>query len=160
MTIKKAIKEINYRDFLHLKADTILGKLAVGLVRNFDTYSFPLLLTYGRTRVIEKDGHLTLGLPKGLFEVLKWLDRDSILKCEEMIQMITSQVKGGDDFKRTFITFFMLIYMYYLNYVVVALSILDFEGWINNKIKSKEDMNSKSNLATVILRISWIRIRP
>jgi len=29
-----------------------------------------------------------------------------------MIQMIESQVKGGDDFKRTFITFFMSIYMF------------------------------------------------
>ncbi|KAJ8430588.1 hypothetical protein Cgig2_001015 [Carnegiea gigantea] len=52
----------------------ISGKLAVWLVRNFDTCSCSLPLTHGRLRVTEHDVHMTLALPKGPLE-LCYLDR-------------------------------------------------------------------------------------
>jgi len=49
----EAVKEIGFRDFLHLQADINLGKLALWLVRNFNTCSCSLPLAHGRVRVIE-----------------------------------------------------------------------------------------------------------
>ncbi|KAJ8433421.1 hypothetical protein Cgig2_024757 [Carnegiea gigantea] len=85
-------------------------KLALWLVCNFGTCSYSLPLTHGRMRVTEHDVHITLGLPKGALEVVKpnyesiWLERDSIRKCGEVIEMIRGQVDGGEDFKRNFVT--------------------------------------------------------
>ncbi|KAJ8424216.1 hypothetical protein Cgig2_033100 [Carnegiea gigantea] len=62
---KEAIKEIGFRGFLHLQDDMISGKLALWLVRNFDTCSCSLPLAYGRISVTEHDVHVMLGLPKG-----------------------------------------------------------------------------------------------
>jgi len=38
---KQAIKENDFGSLLHLQVDTIPGRLAVWLVRNFDTCSYP-----------------------------------------------------------------------------------------------------------------------
>ncbi|KAJ8444074.1 hypothetical protein Cgig2_030931 [Carnegiea gigantea] len=66
---KEAVKEIGFGGLLHLQLDMIPGKLAVWLVRNFDTCSCSLPLTHGRFRVTEHDVYMTLALPKGPFEV-------------------------------------------------------------------------------------------
>ena len=56
---------------MHLPANMILGKLVLWLVRNFDTYSCSVPFAHGGMRVTEHDVHMTLGLPKGLLEVVK-----------------------------------------------------------------------------------------
>ncbi|KAJ8421372.1 hypothetical protein Cgig2_025255 [Carnegiea gigantea] len=71
---KEVVKEIGFGGFLHLQLDMIPGKLAVWLVRNFDTCSYSLPLTHGRFKVTEHDVYMTLALPKGPFE-LCYLDR-------------------------------------------------------------------------------------
>ncbi|KAJ8419830.1 hypothetical protein Cgig2_019353 [Carnegiea gigantea] len=109
---KEAVKEIGFGGFLHFQLDMILEKLAVWLVRNFDTCSCSVPLTHGRFRVTEHDVYITLALPKGPFEVTEaksetnsstefktllkrwkeqWPDRDSVPKSEEMVDMICSQ---------------------------------------------------------------------
>ncbi|KAJ8421748.1 hypothetical protein Cgig2_028803 [Carnegiea gigantea] len=62
---KEAVKEIGFGGFLYLQVDMISGKLAVWLVRNFDTCSCSLPLTHGRLRITEHDVYMTLALPKG-----------------------------------------------------------------------------------------------
>ncbi|KAJ8423982.1 hypothetical protein Cgig2_030083 [Carnegiea gigantea] len=110
---KEAVKEIGFGCFLHLQLDMIPGKLAVWLVRDFDTCSCSLPLTHGRFRVTEHDVYMTLALPKGPFEVTEaksetnssaefktllkrwkeqWPDRDSVPKSGEMVNMICSQL--------------------------------------------------------------------
>ena len=66
---KEVVKEIGFGGFLYLQVDMIPGKLAVWLVRNFDTCSCSLPLTYGSLRVTEHDVYMTLALPRGPFEV-------------------------------------------------------------------------------------------
>ncbi|KAJ8421428.1 hypothetical protein Cgig2_018795 [Carnegiea gigantea] len=109
---KEALKEIGFGGFLHLQLDMIPGKLAVWLVRNFDTCSCSLPLTHGRFRVTEHDVYMILALPKGPFKVTEaksetnstmefktllkrwkeqWPNRDSVPKSGEMVDMICSQ---------------------------------------------------------------------
>jgi len=66
---KEVVKEISFGGFLYLQVDVILGKLAVWLVRNFDTCSCSLPLTHGRLRVTEHDVYMTLALTTGPLEV-------------------------------------------------------------------------------------------
>ncbi|KAJ8421176.1 hypothetical protein Cgig2_007698 [Carnegiea gigantea] len=66
---KEVVKEIGFGGFLYLQVDMILGKLAVWLVRNFDTCSCSLPLTHGRLRVTKHDVYMTLALTKGPLEV-------------------------------------------------------------------------------------------
>ncbi|KAJ8420524.1 hypothetical protein Cgig2_024955 [Carnegiea gigantea] len=131
---KDAVKEIGFGGFLHLQLDMIPGKLAVWLVRNFDTCSCSLPLTHGRFRVTEHDVYMTLALPKGPFEVIEaksetnsstefktlfkrwkeqWPDRDSVPKSGEMVDMICMRTV-----KRQFPT---------------------LRGWTNDKVKSREE---------------------
>ncbi|KAJ8434535.1 hypothetical protein Cgig2_004301 [Carnegiea gigantea] len=62
-------------------------------------------------RVIEEDVYMTLGLPKSSLETIEakhetnWLDHDSVSKHGEMIEMMESQIDGGEEFKRNFIIF-------------------------------------------------------
>ncbi|KAJ8439837.1 hypothetical protein Cgig2_022999 [Carnegiea gigantea] len=59
---KEAVEEIGFRGFLNLQADMTLGKLAVWLVRNFDTCPCSLPLTHGRIWVTEDDVQMTKDL--------------------------------------------------------------------------------------------------
>lgn len=61
------LNEVDFIGFLHSEADTILGKLPVWLVRNFNS----LRLTYGRMKVTKDDMCMKLGLPKGPLEVIE-----------------------------------------------------------------------------------------
>ncbi|KAJ8441396.1 hypothetical protein Cgig2_009104 [Carnegiea gigantea] len=143
---KEVVKEIGFGGFLHLQLDMIPGKLAVWLVRNFDTCSCSLLLTHGRFRVTEHDVYMTLAFPKGPFEVTEaksemnsstefktllkrwkeqWPDRDSVPKSGEMVDMICSQ-------------------LCYLDRVVFKVRTVKrqfptLRGWTNDKVKSREE---------------------
>ncbi|KAJ8439958.1 LOW QUALITY PROTEIN: hypothetical protein Cgig2_013585 [Carnegiea gigantea] len=84
-------------------------------LRNFDTCSCSLPLTYDRMRVTEHDVHMTLGFPKGSLELSlknksnvsieftsllnrrkqQWLEHDSIPKC--------GSSRWGEDFRRNFV---------------------------------------------------------
>ncbi|KAJ8426362.1 hypothetical protein Cgig2_025501 [Carnegiea gigantea] len=129
---REALKEIGFGGFLYLQVDMIRGKLAVWLVRNFDTCSCSLPLTHGRLRVTEYDVYMTLALPKGPLEVTEaknetnssaefktllkrwkeqWLDRDSVPKSGKMVKMICSQIDGGEEFKTDFIVLVVSTYI-------------------------------------------------
>ncbi|KAJ8426238.1 hypothetical protein Cgig2_018523 [Carnegiea gigantea] len=113
-------------------ADIIPEKMVVWLVRNFDTCSCSLPLANGRMRATDCDVHVMLGLPMGRLEVVEseneidmtvefrnllncwkqqWLERHSILKCEELVDMIQGQVDRGKDFKRNFVIFVVSIWL-------------------------------------------------
>ncbi|KAJ8427652.1 LOW QUALITY PROTEIN: hypothetical protein Cgig2_010665 [Carnegiea gigantea] len=112
---------MGFRGFLHLQANMISGKLALWLVRNFDTSFCSLPLTHGRMTVTKHDVHTMLGLPKGSPEVVEpknnsnvsvdllnywkqqWLERDSIPKCGEVIEMMQCQVDEAEDFRKNFV---------------------------------------------------------
>jgi len=66
---KEAVKEIGFGGFLYLQVDMILKKLALWLVRSFDTCSCSLPLPHRKLRVIEHDVYMTLAPPKGPLEV-------------------------------------------------------------------------------------------
>ncbi|KAJ8420462.1 hypothetical protein Cgig2_000533 [Carnegiea gigantea] len=146
MSPKEAVKEIGFGGFLHLQLDMIPRKLAVWLVRNFDTCSCSLPLTHGRFRVTEHDVYMTLAFPKGPFEVTEaksetnsstefktllkrwkeqWPDQDSVPKSGEMVDMIRSQ-------------------LCYLDRVVFKVRTVKrqfptLRGWTNDKVKSREE---------------------
>lgn len=56
---------------MHLQADIIPKKMAVWLVRSFNTRSCSLLIANGRARVTEYDIHVMLGFPTGPLEVVE-----------------------------------------------------------------------------------------
>jgi len=62
---KEAIIKMGFGGFLHFQANMISGKLALWLVRNFETCFCSLPLDHGRMRVTKHDVLMTLGLPKG-----------------------------------------------------------------------------------------------
>ncbi|KAJ8444803.1 hypothetical protein Cgig2_014992 [Carnegiea gigantea] len=158
---KEAIKEIGFGGFLYLKVDMIPGKLALQLVRDFNTCSCSLPLTHGRLRVIEHDVYMTLALPKGPLMVTKaknemnsstkfktllrqrrkqWPERDGVPISGEMVEMICSQVDGGEDFKRNFILFVVsaVLIGLFSKYGLSSVS-STLRGWTNDKIKSREE---------------------
>ncbi|KAJ8428365.1 hypothetical protein Cgig2_015883 [Carnegiea gigantea] len=94
---KEAVKEIGFGSFLYL-----------------------------RFRVIERDVYMALALPKGPLEVIEannetnsstefetllkqwreqWPERDGVPEFGEMVEMICSQLDGGEDLKRNFVLF-------------------------------------------------------
>ncbi|KAJ8422157.1 LOW QUALITY PROTEIN: hypothetical protein Cgig2_012316 [Carnegiea gigantea] len=94
---KEAIKQIDFEGFFRLQVD---GKLAVWSAYNFSTCSCILLRAYGRMRVTEHDVHMTLGIPKGPRDIIEVKMKATRALSLEMIEMMQSQVCGGDDFRR------------------------------------------------------------
>ncbi|KAJ8430873.1 hypothetical protein Cgig2_011336 [Carnegiea gigantea] len=149
----EAIKGIGFRDFLYLQADMIPGKLALWLVRHFNTCSSSLPLTHGRIRVTEHDVHMMLGLRNGPLKVVepksesKWPKRDSIHKCMEVIEMMQGQVNGGEDFRRNLVMLVVSTCLHgrqrgevnylIMNALVGARQFATLRGLTNDEIKSR-----------------------
>ncbi|KAJ8433392.1 hypothetical protein Cgig2_019182 [Carnegiea gigantea] len=78
-------------------------------------------------------------LPKGLRQLIENLN-DNVPKCVELTEMMQSQVDGGKDSRRNFVTFMLC----YLDRVVFRLTSVScqftmFKGWTNDERKSRDN---------------------
>ncbi|KAJ8425868.1 hypothetical protein Cgig2_028213 [Carnegiea gigantea] len=152
---KECMQDIDFEGFLHLRADIILEKIALGMVRNFDTCSCSLLLANGRMRLPEHDVHVTLGLPMC---PLEWPKHDSIPKCRELIEIIQGQADRGENFKRNFVMFVVSTCLHGNQSGEVNYMILNARGYLEDTLDKtsmtdEEEQLMKRNIIAKVLKM-------
>ncbi|XP_056682536.1 uncharacterized protein [Spinacia oleracea] len=123
---RKAVEDIGFGSLLTLGFGELYSKLNLFLVQNFEPYGRTLYLQDGKLNIDVEDVHLTLGLPMGAkvvkgatsdndteeFSVLlnKWRDiwglKTGSPETSKMCHKIL-KLGSGDDFKRSFVVFFV-----------------------------------------------------